>query len=273
VRITRRTLLAGAAGAAGAALADASAIEPFRLRVTRHDVVVPGLPAALAGLRVAQVADVHLPGTPAVAEEAVRAIRREMPELVLLSGDIVEHASTLPALTAFAGAVRGRIATAAVLGNWEHKAGITPEIARAAYGRAGVRFLCNESATVRVGSAELRITGFDDPVVGRPDATLAGGPRRTDAVELWLIHAPAWIDTLPATVRRPAAILSGHTHGGQIRLPGVTLFTPPGSGRYVSGWYRDALAPLYVSRGIGTASVRMRFFCPPELPIFTLRRG
>ena len=68
-------------------------------------------------------------------------------------------------------------------------------------------------------------------------------------------------------------ILSGHTHGGQIRLPGLTLYTPPGSGRYVSGWYRDTLAPLYVSRGIGTATIRMRFFCPPELPVFTLRRS
>ncbi len=259
--------------ATGAALADATAIEPFRLQVTRHDLVVPGLPRGLSGLRVAQIADVHLPGTPAVAAEAVRAIRREMPEIVLLTGDIVEHATTLPALGEFASAVRGRIATAAVLGNWEHKAGITPDTARRIYDRAGVRFLCNESATLTIAGARLRLTGFDDPVVGRPDASLAVAAADADLAELWLIHAPAWIDTLPASARRPAAVLSGHTHGGQIRLPGITLFTPPGSGRYVSGWYRDALAPLYVSRGIGTASVRMRFFCPPELPIFTLRRA
>ena len=77
-------------------------------------------------------------------------------------------------------------------------------------------------------------------------------------------------DLVPAGVPRPALLLSGHTHGGQIRLPGVPAFTPPGSGRYVAGWYLDPPAPLYVSRGIGTADIRARFRCPPELPVFRL---
>src|SRR2546430_12988376 len=72
---------------------------------------------------------------------------------------------------------------------------------------------------------------------------------------------------------RPAAVLSGHTHGGQMRLPFYTPYTPYGSGRFVAGWYRDTLAPLYVSRGIGTVGIPARLFCPPELPIFTLRGG
>ena len=271
--LTRRGFLALAAGAAGGVLADAAAIEPYRLQVSRHDVIVRGLAAGLAGLRLAQVSDVHLPGTPAAAESAVEAIRREQPDLVLLTGDIVEHVRTLPALVELAAAVRGRLGTFAVLGNWEHKARIGADLAREAYERAGVTFLCNESATMEYAGARLRIIGFDDPVIGRPDPRAALAPKLPAALDLWLIHAPAYIDTLPHDTPAPAVIVSGHTHGGQIRLPGVTLFTPPGSGRYVSGWYRDALAPLYVTRGIGTASVRMRFCCPPELPIFTLRAG
>ena len=271
--MTRRRFLGAAVAAAGGALADATAIEPYRLHLSRHDLMVGGLAPALAGLRVAQVSDVHLPGTPRVAESAVEAIARERPDIVMLTGDIIEHASTLPALETFAAAVRGRLGTFAVLGNWEHKARISRDTARAAYERAGVVFLCNESATLEHGGAPLRIVGFDDPVIGQPDPARAlAGPVR-GAPELWLIHAPAYIDTLPSGTPRPSVILSGHTHGGQIRLPGLTLFTPPGSGRYVSGWYEGAHGPLYVSRGIGTASVRMRFFCPPELPIFTLRPG
>ena len=254
-------------------LADASAIEPYRLDISRHDVAVAGLPAALDGLRIAQISDVHLPGTPDAARRAAAAIERERPDVVVLTGDIIEHMSELPALADFASSVRGRLGTFAVLGNWEHRAGVTPPTARPAYEKAGVTFLFNEPAAVERGGATLGVVGLDDPVLGAPDPARALAGRRPSALDLWLIHAPAYIDTLPRSTSAPAMILTGHTHGGQIRLPGVTPYTPPGSGRYVSGWYRDALAPLYVSRGIGTATVRMRFCCRPELPVFTLRRA
>jgi hypothetical protein len=89
---------------------------------------------------------------------------------------------------------------------------------------------------------------------------------------VWLGHEPAVVDQLEAQVA-PAMFLSGHTHGGQIRIPGFPALTPFGSGRYVAGWYREARVPLYVARGIGTADVRARFLCPPELPIFRLIRA
>ncbi len=89
-----------------------------------------------------------------------------------------------------------------------------------------------------------------------------------------MIHAPGYVDGVPRDLAsRPAAILAGHTHGGQVRLPFYTPYTPTGSGRFVAGWYRDTVAPLYVARGIGTIVIPARFFCPPELPIFTLRAG
>ena len=271
LRFTRRTFIAAATALAGGGLADASAIEPYRLQVSRHDLPVRGLAPALDGLRVAQISDVHLPGTPAAAASVVEAIGRERPDIVVLTGDIVEHAATLPALESFAAAVHGRLGTFAVLGNWEHKARISAAAARAVYERAQVVFLCNESATLEYGDARLRVVGFDDPVIGQPDPARALAGSRADTPDLWLIHAPAYIDTLPAGTGTPVMIAAGHTHGGQIRLPGLTLFTPPGSGSYVSGWYPTRPGPMYVSRGVGTASVRMRFFCPPELPIFTLQ--
>src|SRR5256885_7138691 len=61
--------------------------------------------------------------------------------------------------------------------------------------------------------------------------------------------------------------LAGHTHGGQIRLPFYTPYVPYGSGRFVAGWYKDTVAPLYVARGVGTVGIHARLFCPPELPV------
>ena len=141
-----------------------------------------------------------------------------------------------------------------------------------AYGNAGVELLFNSSARVPVRDASVTIVGLDDPVEGQPDpmAALAGVAARDVAV--WVLHGPGYVDELPKSIMpSPALFLAGHTHGGQIRLPGVTLVLPVGSGRFVAGWYRDTIAPLYVSRGIGTVFVPARLFCPPELPVFTLR--
>ena len=67
-------------------------------------------------------------------------------------------------------------------------------------------------------------------------------------------------------------MLAGHTHGGQIRGPGCTPVVPRGCGRFRQGFYDAPLGRVYISRGIGTSVVPLRFLCPPELPIFTLRR-
>jgi uncharacterized protein len=132
----------------------------------------------------------------------------------------------------------------------------------------------NAHREIRVDGASLVLVGLDDPVMGRPDARQARTGDRPDGVEIWLVHAPGFVSRQHGYLSRPPAlVLSGHTHGGQIRLPLLPALTPPGSGRFVEGWYRDTLAPLYVSRGIGTTTIPARLRCPPELPIFTLRRA
>ena len=272
--LTRRHFLAATAGALGAAaLGDGFLIEPAAVQVTRHELPIPGLPAALDGVRIACLADVHLHrGISRAAHAALEQVDRERPEIVVLAGDICNKRGDLPTLTAWARDARGTLATFATFGNWERYAKIDRATAEAAYGKAGVEFLCNTTARVSIRGATLTILGLDDPVEGRPDpmAALAGVGARDVAV--WVLHGPGYVDELPKSVApRPALFLAGHTHGGQIRLPGITPVLPVGSGRFVAGWYRDTLAPLYVSRGIGTVFVPARLFCPPELPVFSLR--
>jgi len=275
IPLSRRKFLIGTAGAvAAAALGDGFFIEPAAIEVTRHDLVVPGLPHELDGFRIACVTDVHLhDGIHRPAHATLELLARERPQLVTLVGDICNHREDLQSLIAFARRAHGTVATLATLGNWEHNAGIDRGTAERAYGLAGVELLYNSTTRVRVGTAALTLVGIDDPVRGHPD--VAAAVRGLDGGDptLWVLHAPGYVDCIPpASVPRPAAILSGHTHGGQVRLPFYTPYTPYGSGRFVAGWYRDTLAPLHVSRGIGTVAVPARLFCPPELPIFTLKR-
>ena len=258
--------------AAGAT--DAFALEPDHIIVTRHDVPVAGLPAALDGLRIAQLTDAHLPGSGDAAAAAAGAVRRERPDVVVCTGDICEGRDSLGALTEFVREAGGSLATFGTFGNWERRGGVTLALAEDAYARGGAEFLNNGSGVVERGGARLGILGLDDAVHGAPDLALALSTRPAAAVDIWLMHAPGYADTIALDgARAPAFMLAGHTHGGQIRLPGWTPYTPGGSGRYVSGWYGGGVAPLYVSRGVGTVAVRARFFCPPEVSVFTLRRS
>ena len=273
VSLTRRRFLAAAAGAlAAAALGDGFLVEPTAIQVTRHDLLVRDLPHDLDNFRIACVTDVHLhDGVHRAARETLALLERERPHLVALIGDMCNYREDLEHLTAWAREARGTVATVATLGNWEHDAGIDRGTAEAAYGRAGVELLYNSSTRLRVGSATFAVAGIDDPVQGRPDAAAAAHGLDSEPC-VWVLHAPGYVDRVPAgAVPTPTAIISGHTHGGQIRLPLYTPYTPYGSGRFVAGWYRDTLAPLYVSRGIGTVGIPARLFCPPELPIFTLK--
>ena len=259
---------------AAVALGDGFLVEPTAVEVSRHDLVMPGLGPDLDSLRIACISDVHLHrGVPRSAEVALERLAHERPDVVVLIGDICNRRSDLATLTAWARDARGTRATFATLGNWEHDAGIDRATAERAYGQVGIELLYNSSARVGVGPSALTIVGIDDPVMGEPD--VAAAVRGLDAADpaLWLVHAPGYVDQIPRDrFPHPAAILAGHTHGGQVRLPFYTPYTPSGSGRFVAGWYRDTVAPLYVTRGIGTVLIPARMFCPPEVAIFRLKK-
>jgi predicted MPP superfamily phosphohydrolase len=272
--ISRRGFLFGA----GAALAtgvtgDLFAIEPRRVLVSRHAVPIPGLPGGLDGLRIAQLSDIHLPANRPAADRTLALLRAERPDIVVFTGDQCENRSAVEEVIEFVHAARGRVATIAVLGNWDYRGRTIGPLARQAYERAGATLLVNQHTIVTIGGASLAFVGLDDVLSGSPQAPAALDRLPADIPTIWGVHEPRFADELTAAAaRHPALVLSGHTHGGQIRFPGLPPFTPPGSGRFVAGWYDSLIGRLYVSRGIGTADIRARFFCPPELPIFTLRR-
>lgn len=270
----RFLLVAGGAIAGGAGLAtDAFAWAPRRVQVSRHEVAVAGLAPALGGLTIAHLTDIHLyQGLHPAAERAMELVGELRPDLTVITGDLVEHAAMVPELPAFLRACRGRLGTVVTMGNWEYQAGVLPaELGRVAES-AGAVLLVNETLRVSARGQPLAVVGLDDPRAGLPDPGRALEDLPAGVPTIWAFHAPGYADSLARRPFSPPILaLAGHTHGGQIRPPLLPPITPPASGRFVAGWYRDTFAPLYVGRGIGTSGIRARFRCPPEIALFTLR--
>ncbi len=233
----------------------------------------PGLPLALHGLTIAHLSDIHLyDGLHEAARRSMQLVGEARPDVTVITGDLVERVMQLVELGPFLQGCRGRFATVVTMGNWEHQVGVSPGLLQATCAAAGAAFLYNEAQVVRVGDGSLALVGLDDPRAGIPDPSRALRDVPADAVQLWGFHAPGYADQLlREPYPRPALTLAGHTHGGQIRPPLLPAITPPASGRFVAGWYRDTFAPMYVSRGIGTSGIRARFRCPPEVVLLTLR--
>ncbi len=273
---SRRQILVGGAAVAALPVGGAAwmfGVEPGWLEVTSHQVAIAGLPRPLAGLRIVQITDVHLHGVHRAARAVAAALHAHRPDVIVLTGDLVDAAATLPELTAWLRDFPACKAMFASLGNWEHWGDVPRPALEAACARAGAELLVDRSASITVDSARVRVIGFED-AAGRPDPTTALRDPDGDA-RLWLAHQPGFVDALATPAARlqtppPHLILAGHTHGGQVDAPWGALVTPPGSGRYVAGWYNTPAGRMYVSRGVGTSVVPARLMARPELALFTL---
>lgn len=273
--MNRRRFVALAGGAAAAAVAgDAWLVEPRDVHFTRHDVNARTSPEQRA-VRFVQVTDLHLRGVGRMHRRIAAEVNRIRPDFVVFTGDSLDRRDGVPVLAEFLALLDGRTPGYAILGNWEYWGEVDRDGLAAAYRRANVRLLVNESAVHEVGGSGIAITGLDDLVGGRPDPEAAlRGVAAADA-HLLLAHCPEHRDRLAgaalAGMGGMTMMLSGHTHGGQVSLLGWTPVLPRGTGRYVRGWFRDAGGmPLYVSRGVGTSMAPVRFGSPPEVAVFTM---
>lgn len=233
-------------------------VEPRRVQIERHQIRIPGLPDSLQGYRIGLLTDTHLGETTPVetVRRAFALLRAEAPDLVLLGGD---QLSSLAGLDLLKELVDGLNAYG-VYGNWDKG---FPEIG----GLPGLRLLVNEGALVAPG---LWLAGLDDFHLGDPQMApaLAGAP--SDAIRLLLVHEPDWADHVRAE-DHIALQLSGHSHGGQVRLPGIgPLLLPPDGRKYPMGLQQAPHTQVYTSRGVGVAHLPIRLLCPPEVSIITL---
>ncbi len=249
-----------------AAAIDGFFITPHRLVTTTHPFGEAA--GSAASIRLAQVTDLHMTRMGSLHETLLERLHEARPDIVVLTGDLIERAACREGLEDFLGELPDT-PTFAVLGNWEYWSGLPVEGYRRLFDDHSVELLVNRSVAFTTGGRTIRITGLAALAAGRPAPAAALADAEPCPHHLLLAHCPASRDACPLpAAQRPSLILSGHTHGGQIAPFGLAVVRPWGSGPYVAGWYREGGPPLYVCRGIGTSLMPVRIGATPELAIF-----
>jgi uncharacterized protein len=278
-RLSRRHFAAyGAAALLSATGAQALLLEPHHPVAEHVEIRLSRLPDSFHGFRIAQITDIHFGpymGRSGV-EEAVRIARSFRPDLLALTGDFVSAPFGQP--VGPAGAQHAEpcadvlaswkgVPMVAILGNHDHWNG--PDIVAGALVDRGIRVLRNESIAIERGHDRLWISGVDDVLEKQDDLpkTLAAVPEKEATV--LLAHEPDFAEDVagfPVDLQ-----LSGHSHGGQVRIPGLgPIVLPELARKYHTGLNRVGRLQVYTSRGLGVINPPVRLNCPPEVTLLTL---
>ena len=277
--MSRRALLQGgvsgilaAAGLSAFEIYQARYVNPYSPRLERHDLILPRGGDGLAGLKIGFITDTHVGPFIAIRdlERAIDLVRAEAPDLILLGGDYISESPRYAPETAsvLAGLLSDTpLGGYAVIGN--HDLAVSRTRVQEALATVGIPLLRNQTTIISFAGSELAIAGIDETLLGdpRPAETIRQAPPGVPVLALW--HEPQFAEQ--AAALGAFAQLSGHTHGGQIRIPGIGPVGLPVHGkRHVIGAGLAGSMPIYTSRGVGVYRPPARFNCPPEATLITL---
>ncbi|MGB1285720.1 MAG: metallophosphoesterase [Aggregatilineales bacterium] len=273
---SRRDLLRIFAGVASGSLLSifyVTRVEPDMVEITTPELVLPHLHPAFDGYRIMQLSDIHM-GSGTNRERmdaAVSRINDLKVDAVVITGDFVTrkvepHADDLRDSLRNLNAPDGVFV---VPGNHDYWTDIN--LMRRIWQDANMIDLSNTHHTVKRGDAVLHIAGVDCYVVHLSDVEKVVRNMPEDGAAILLAHEPDYADISAATERFDLQ-LSGHSHGGQVVIPGLGALVLPRYGRkYYSGLYQVGTMWQYTNRGLGTIHPRVRFNCRPEITLMTLR--
>ncbi|MDH4615900.1 metallophosphoesterase [Brevibacillus sp. AY1] len=267
--------LGGFVGLSVATSAYAYGWERTWLDVVRIPLAIPGLSESFRGTKVVHFSDVHL-GHHMEANDLKRivsVIQNEQPDLICFTGDMVDE-SIAPLVDAvpILSQLQAPLGKFAVLGNHDYALGQQNAVTEAL---TASRFevLDNRHISINKNDDSLYIAGVEDVLHGSPDLARATANIPEGQTVILLAHEPDYADR---AAQYPIHVqLSGHSHGGQVRLPWIGhILTPPLARKYVQGLYRvgeNNHLQVYINRGLGTTILPVRFFCRPEITVFTLQ--
>jgi uncharacterized protein len=277
-RLTRRAFLTLSAASLGGLALYAGEISRHELSVESLTLRLPRLPDAFRGMRIVQISDFHYAEYTEAwfLREMVARVNRLRPDMVVLTGDFISY---MPLGRRFARRCAPRCAEIlsrlecpmryAILGNHDYYVG--PQYVAGPLRDSGIPVLINSAVALEREGQRVWLAGLGSACEGKADPARAIPKAALKANEpvMVLAHEP---DILPQVARFGVDLmLSGHTHGGQVRIPFLPPIDLPQYGRiYIEGLFRRGPTQLYVNRGIGTVGVPFRFRCPPEITVLTL---
>ncbi len=241
-----------------------------RFRIERINLTAPRPIAGPAPLRFAHLSDLHVRAREPRHDQLVETVNEWGPDFVFVTGDTIGRSRQAWDIACkVLGSLEARHGVYACRGNWEARFPFRRSTQRRRLAEHGVELLVNEACTVRTDAGRIAVCGIDDLAEGWPDFAASLDSDGQADYTILLSHAP-----LAAVMLDGAAgvdlVLSGHTHGGQIRFPVLwRAVMPICTGGYVAGLHRTDWGHVYVSRGFGEASwLPVRFRCPAEVAFF-----
>ena len=276
---SRRAFLQGGVLAAGGLTLYSAEIERHWLDINPVSVKLKNLPEAFRGFRIAHLADFHYGeySEPTFIRAVVSAVNAQEPDMIALTGDFVSSGPMAKRISVdFAyhcADLLGRLECPrkfAVMGNHDAFVG-RREVTEALTSR-GIGVLHNAAVPIEKDNARLWISGLADILANKDidlPAALPQGRSAGSEPLILMVHEPDYADNVMGS--GVDLLLSGHTHGGQVRIPFMPpVNLPPLGQKYVEGLFFLGDLQLYVTRGIGTVGVPFRFGCPPEITLITL---
>lgn len=243
--------------------------EANSLSLERVEIRLPRLPKKLDGFKIIHLSDIHHSPFTNIEhiERTIKIANRLKPDMFILTGDYVSHENKYIAPVAKAlGELKAEFGTYACLGNHDHWT--DPELVVKKFKAAGINMLVNEGFRFEARGASFWLAGVDDHMVGKTDIVAALKGSFPDELKLLLAHNPL--------IFRQAArygvdlTLSGHTHGGQVKVRDPEKRLLP-KRKLSSGLHRRKDSQIYITRGIGTVVLPIRYQCPPEISLLELR--
>jgi uncharacterized protein len=276
-----RRSVAGLAALSGSALAVEGFFREPHHPVAEHiEVRLARLPEAFQGFRIAQITDIHFGPymDQSSLERAVRLAQEFQPDLLALTGDFVSRPfrqrngvegarNAEPCADVFA-RWKG-VPMIAVLGNHDHWN--NPDMVAASLAKRGILVLRNGAQAIERENQVLWVAGIDDALEGRADLGQAIAKIPRTAATILFAHEPDFADH---AAKYPVDLqLSGHSHGGQVRIPGIgPIILPAMAHKYHTGLNRVGRLQVFTSHGIGVINPPVRLNCPPKVSLLTLQK-
>jgi len=234
----------------GASIAHGVSIEPECLNIRRNTLKISG-----PSVRFVHFSDLHFRGDTVLTRKVANEIRQLRPQFACFTGDLIDNAEHKEGAFAFIRSLNCPVY--GVPGNHDYRSGVPFKEFAAAFSSTGGGWLVDENMLIPGTGLEVVGLAINNQTIASP----------LSEKRILLAHFPQAVDRISDADF--AAILAGHSHGGQVRLPFYgSLYLPPGVGRYDLGSFRTPAGPLHVTAGIGTSGLPVRFCCPPELSLY-----